>query len=411
MPITFAAIRAAAERIAGIAHRTPLLSSRSLSDMAGAQVYLKAENLQRAGSFKVRGAVNRLATLGRDQLANGVIAASAGNHAQGVALASRLLGPGLGFPDGVPCTIVMPRGAPMTKIQATSGYGATVVLHGETFDDALAEAQRRAQAQGKTFIHAFDDEAVVAGQGTLGLELAHDLPDADLVLVPIGGGGLISGVATALAELAPRCQVIGVQAEAATAATQSFRQGKRLAVAARPTIADGIAVGQPGALTLPIMQRLVRDVVTVSEEETAHAILVLLERTKLLVEGAGAVSVAALLGGKVPVQGNKVIAVLSGGNIDTTVIARTLQHGMAHAGRYLVLRVTVPDRPGGLAGLLEVVAKAGGNVLEVAHDRYQRDTRLGEVVVELSLETRDAAHGAEVVAAIQEGGYRLGSQQ
>ncbi|MBM3947026.1 MAG: threonine ammonia-lyase, partial [SAR202 cluster bacterium] len=336
----------------------------------------------------------------------GVIAASAGNHAQGVALAARMLGSGMGFPEGIPCTIVMPRGAPLAKLQATRGYRALVKLHGETFDEALAEAQRIGEADGKTFAHAFDDETVIAGHGTVGLEVAEDLPGAELVVVPVGGGGLIAGVATALAAHPPSARVVGVQIEAATGARDSLRQGRRVGVTPRPTIADGIAVGRPGALTLPIMQGLVHDIVTVSDEETSHAILVLLERAKLLVEGAGAVGVAALLSGRVEAAGKRVVVVLSGGNIDTNVIARTLQHGMAHAGRYLALRVVIPDRPGGLAALLRVVADAGANVLEVSHDRYRPDMMLDEVTVELTLEARDAAHEQVVSETLRERGYR-----
>jgi threonine dehydratase len=407
MTVSLGEIRAAAERIRGVVHRTPLLSSQSLSAMSGAEVWLKAENLQRAGSFKVRGATNRLRTLSAEALKRGVIAASAGNHAQGLALASRLAGPAVGMPDGVPCTIVMPRGAPITKRQATLGYGAAIVLHGDTYDEAQAEAQRLAGIHGRTLVHAFDDEAIIAGQGTVGLETAEDLPGIDLALVPVGGGGLASGVATALADLAPRCRVVGVQATAATGAERSLREGTRVVVSPARTIADGIAVGAPSDLTLSLMRRFLDGIVTVSEEEVAHAILVLHERTKLTVEGAGAVGVAALLSGKVAADGKRVAVVVSGGNIDTNVVARTLQHGMAHAGRYLALRVSLPDRPGALARLADVIARMDANIVDVAHHRYGLLAPVGAVEVEITLETMDMAHGNAVKAALRQAGYSV----
>lgn len=395
--VTLEDIRQAREVIAPLAIRTPVLSARSLGDMAGCDLLLKAENLQRAGSFKVRGAANKIATLNSDQKAKGVIAFSAGNHAQGVAVAAANL--------GIPCTIVMPTGASIPKVEATRGYGADVVLHGDDFDEAREYAENVGEERGLTLIHAFDDAAIVAGQGTVGLEMLEQADGLDMVIVPVGGGGLISGIALAIKETLPGVRVVGVQAEAASAVVDSYKANRRITVKGQPTVADGISVGTPGEITLPMITRYVDDVVMVTEEEITQAMLLLLERGKLLVEGAGAVGVAAVLGGKAAVAGKRVAAVLSGGNVDTHLIARVLEHGLAHAGRYLVIRVMVEDRPGQLNRLLTIVSSTNVNVLDIGHLRHAASVHLGHVEIQLTLETRNLAHSIEVKDRLRDAGF------
>ncbi|MDE2899743.1 MAG: threonine ammonia-lyase [Chloroflexota bacterium] len=397
--ITLEDVRQARSVIADLAIQTPMLPARSLGDLANCDLLLKAENLQRAGSFKVRGATNRIAALDPGQKARGVIAASAGNHAQGVALAAASL--------GIPCTIVMPAGASIPKVEATRGYGATVVLHGDDFDEATDHARQIAKEGGLTLIHAFDDPLIVAGQGTVGLEILEQADDLDMVVVPVGGGGLISGIALAIKETAPRIKVVGVQAEAASAVVDSYKANRRITVKGQATVADGISVGTPGEITLPLVSRYVDDMVLVEEEEITQAMLLLLERGKLLVEGAGAVGLAAILGGKVSVEGKRVATVLSGGNVDTHLIARVLENGLAHAGRYLVIRVTVEDRPGRLNRLLNIISKADVNVLDIGHLRHAASVHLGHVEIQLTLETRNHAHSAEVRELLHDAGYTL----
>ena len=373
----------------GRARITPLLASATLSRMTGRSVHLKAENLQRTGSFKVRGAYVKLASLSAEERAQGVIAASAGNHGQAVAWAAGQL--------GVASTVLMPLDASISKIEATRGYGAEVLLFGERFDDALAEAKRRAAEDGRILIHAFDDERVIEGQGTLGLELAEQLGEEEgTVIVPIGGGGLAAGVAVALRELRPRLRLVGVQA----ANCSPFAGGGE----PHPTIADGIAVKQPGALTRRLIDERLDEIVTVSDEEIAESILLLLERSKLLVEGAGAASLAALLFGK---QGTgPVTCILSGGNIDPAALIPVLRHGLTRTGRVLVLRTTIEDRPGQLAALLAEVAAARANVISVEHGREGvRNLHLTETTLELRMLTRDAEHCDQVVAHLRERGY------
>ncbi len=395
--VTLADIHKAREVIAPLAIRTPMLSARSLGHMAGCDLLLKAENLQRAGSFKVRGAANKIAALGPDQKAKGVIAFSAGNHAQGVAVAAANL--------GIPCTIVMPSGASIPKVEATRGYGADVVLHGDDFDEAREHAWNLAQDRGLTLVHAFDDPAIVAGQGTIGLEILEQADGLDMVVVPVGGGGLISGVALALKESNPGIKVVGVQAEAASAVVDSYKANRRITVKGRPTVADGISVGTPGEITLPMISRYVDDMALVEEEEITQAMLLLLERGKLLVEGAGAVGLAAALSGKVSVEGKRVATILSGGNVDTHLIARVLEHGLAHAGRYLVIRVMVEDRPGQLNRLLTIVSSTNVNVLDIGHLRHAASVHLGYVEIQLTLETRNLAHSNEVKERLREAGF------
>ncbi len=374
-----------------------MLPARSLGQMAGCELFLKAENLQRAGSFKVRGAANKIAALTPDQKARGVIAASAGNHAQGVALAAANL--------DIPCTIVMPTGASLPKVEATRGYGATVLLQGDDFDQAQRHARRIMRENGMTFIPAFDDPAIVAGQGTIGLEMLEQVEDLDAVVVPAGGGGLISGIGLAIKETAPGIRVIGVQAAAATAVVDSYKANRRVTVKGQPTVADGIAVGTPGKITLPLVSRYVDDMVVVEEDEITQAMMLLLERGKLLVEGAGAVGFAAVLGGKIEVAGKRVAVVLSGGNVDTHLIARVMEHGLAHAGRYLVLRIMVEDRPGQLNHLLNIVSGAEANVLDIGHLRHAPSVHLGQVEIQLTLETRNDAHAEEVRERLRNAEY------
>ena len=397
--VTVEDIRQARDVISHLAIRTPMLPARSLGDLANCDLLLKAENLQRAGSFKVRGAASKIASLSVEQKAKGVIAASAGNHAQGVALAAANL--------GIPCTIVMPKGASIPKVEATRGYGATVILHGDDFDEATTHAWLLVQENDLTLIHAFDDPAIVAGQGTIGLEMLEQADDLDMVVVPVGGGGLISGIALAIKETNPGIKVVGVQAEAASAVVDSYKANRRVIVRGQATVADGISVGTPGEITLPLVSRYVDDMVLVQEEEITRAMLLLLERGKLLVEGAGAVGLAAVLGGKIPVAGKRVATVLSGGNVDTHLIARVLEHGLAHAGRYLVIRVTVEDRPGQLNRLLNIVSSANVNVLDIGHLRHAASVHLGHVEIQLTLETRNQDHSVEIQEHLRDAGYAL----
>jgi threonine dehydratase len=377
---TLSDIESARERIGSHARVTPVYGSASLERATGRDVVLKAENLQRTGSFKIRGAFNTLATLSPEERAGGVVAASAGNHGQAVAWAAREL--------GVHATIFMPQDAPMAKVEPTLTYGGKVVLGGEGFHDALADAERRAEETGATFVHAFEDERVIAGQGTLGLELAEQVPDVGTVLIPVGGGGLAAGIATALRALRRDVRIVGVQTR---------REGY--------TIADGIAVKHPGELTMSILDALLDDLVEVSDEETSEAITLLLERAKLVVEGAGAVGVAALLTGKAGGGSGSVCAVLSGGNIDPTLLISVMQHGLTAAGRYLVFRSRLADRPGELIKLLELVAHERGNIVQIEHHREGVDLDLGDTGVELTVVTRNEDHRRAIVAALEASGF------
>ena len=392
------AIRAAAATIEGVATRTPVFPSRLLSERVGAEVLMKAENLQRTGSFKIRGSYNRISALSADERARGVVAASAGNHAQGVALAARTL--------GVESTIFMPVDASMAKVQATVGYGAQIALQGSTFDDAQAAARERAASTGATFISAFDDERIIAGQGTVGLELAEQVPDVDLVVVPCGGGGLLAGSALALTALLPGVRVVGVQATGCAAFVRSVQHGQIEAAVRAQTIADGIAVKRPGELTFPLVQRHVHEMVAVTDEEIVEAIALLLERQKLVVEGAGAVGVAALLGGHVPdVAGRRVAVVLSGGNIDLPLLQAVVRRGLTVSGRYLVMRTRILDRPGSLMKLLQLLADDRVNIVDVVHHREGLDILVTDTEVELTVETRDAEHAEGVLALLARHGY------
>jgi threonine dehydratase len=384
---TLAEIEAARERIGGLARVTPVFSSETLARRSGRPVMLKAENLQRTGSFKIRGAVNQIATLTDAERAAGVVTASAGNHGQAVALAAR--------EAGVAATVFMPQDAPMAKVDATRSYGAEVVLVGEGFDEADVAAQERVDA-GATLVHAFEDEVVIAGQGTLGLEIAEQVGELETLVVPIGGGGLASGIALALNELRPEVKIVGVQAETCAPFAGGGEPGH--------TIADGIAVKKPGELTRRILADRLDEIVTVSDREIAQAIVLLLERVKLVVEGAGAASVAAVLGGKLRGSG-PACALLSGGNIDATLLIEIARHGLTQAGRFLVIRAKIDDRPGALARLLGLIADERVNVLSVEHHREGIDLPVIGTEVELTLATRDEEHCDELLERLAEWGY------
>lgn len=376
---------------------TPMIPAKGF--VPDCRFYLKADCLQKTGAFKLRGAYYKLSTLTDEEKARGVVACSAGNHAQGVAFAARDM--------GIPATICIPAGAPLSKIEATRSYGANVVLVPGVYDDAHAEAVRLRDEQGLTFIHPFDDERVMAGQGTIGLEIAEQLPDVDVVLVPIGGGGLIAGVASALRQLKPACRIIGVQAAGAASMADSLRAGHILTLPEVHTVADGIQVKTPGEKTFAICREAVDEVVTVGEAEIASAILTVLERQKLMVEGAGAVGVAAAMYGELDLRGKTVCALLSGGNLDVTMLERIITRGLAREGRTVGFSTVLPDRPRALAGLLGIVSELGANVLEVSHERSSLKADLGSTVVHLLVETRNRAHVDELFDALHREGYQL----
>jgi threonine dehydratase len=377
---------------------TPLLHSRVLSETVGGPVFLKAENLQRTGSFKVRGGYVRIARLSDAERARGVVAASAGNHAQGVAFAAGLL--------GCAATVVMPAGAPLPKVLATRGYGAEVVLQGSCVEDAVTEALAIAERTGAVFIHPYDHPDIVAGQGTVGFEIIEQCPQVRTVVVPVGGGGLAAGITVAVKALDPSVQVVGVQAEAVSPYPGSMAAGHPVTVQARPTMADGIAVSRPGDIPFGILSTAAERVVTVTEESLSRGLLLCLERAKQVVEPAGAAGVAALLeharGFEPPV-----VVVLSGGNIDPLLLSKLLRHGLAAAGRYLAFRCRLPDQPGSLAKLMADLADLGANVLEVGHERLAPKLHVNEVEVVVQVETRGPEHCAEVIEALRAGGYTL----
>jgi len=392
---------AAEANVRQVAHLTPLLHSNFVSVATGTEVWLKAENLQRTGAYKVRGAFNRMSKLSKDERKRGVVAASAGNHAQGVALAAGYL--------GIKATIFMPIGASLPKVQATKGYGAEVVLTGATFAEALKASQEYAAKKGAVFIPPFDHIDVVIGQGTVGLEVIEQMPDVDNIIVAIGGGGLAAGVAVAAklkaAANGRKVKVYGVQAEHAAAYPSSIKAGKPLEVHTTPTIADGIAVAKPGKIPFELIKTHIDKVVTVSENEIAKAILVLIERAKQIVEPAGAVGVAALLAGKLKLKG-KTVVILSGGNMDPLLLQRVVKHGLAAAERYTNISVMLPDRPGQLALTAEVIAGANANVIEVLHTRNSDGLQISEVELNLSVETSGHEHALQVVEALRKAGLK-----
>ena len=398
LAVGLAEIEAARAVLRGITVVTPMEESRWLSALCGGPVRLKCENLQRTGSFKTRGAYYRMARLSEAERAAGVVAASAGNHAQGVALSAQML--------GIKATVFMPEGAPIPKERATRGYGAEVVFEGSYIEDALAGARRFAEETGAVLIHPFDHADIMAGQGTCGLEIAEQAPEATTVLVPTGGGGLIAGTAIALKARRPDVHLVGVQAEGAAAYPRSLEEGAPVALDRMRTMADGIAVGMPGALPFAAVRDLVDEVVTVSEDSMSRALVSLVERAKMVVEPAGAAAVAALLDHPERWE-TPLVAVLSGGNIDPLLLGKVIRHGMAAAGRYHAMRVTIPDVPGGLAGLLQEVSAAGANVLEVVHERNSPSLHVGEVEVVVQLETRGPEHSERLRERLRDGGYRV----
>ena len=376
---------------------TPIITTRTLSERAGTRVVLKAENLQGTGSFKLRGVMSKIAALG-DETARGVVCGSAGNHAQAVAYAARS--------RGVPCEVFMPESAPIAKADAVLALGATLHLAGRSVDDCVAAARERAAEAGMQFIHPFDDPDVISGQGGIGLELLRQVPDLARVVVPVGGGGLISGISVAIRSQRPEVEVIGVQVEACAPFVASIRAGRPVAVDSVRTIADGIAVKHPGEITLNLIERWVKELVVVGEDQVAEAMVFLMERSKLVVEGAGAVGVAALLGGLLPgpIDGTTVL-VLSGGNVGAGLLAEVARRHETQAGRRLVLRVRIPDLPGSLAALLRMISSTGANLLDVQHLREGLDLHIQETAVQLVLETRGPEHAAAVRTAIEQGGY------
>ncbi len=416
LAITLADVQAARERIRGSIYYTPAPHSARLSQLTGQQIFLKLDNLQRTGAFKERGALNRILVLNAGEKARGVIAASAGNHAQAVAYHAAA--------HGIRARIVMPEMTPLVKVSATSGYGAEVVLHGDNYDEAHAEALRQAEASGMVFLHPFDDPAVIAGQGSIGLELLEEVPDLDAVVVPIGGGGLIGGIACAMKELRPQVRVIGVQTERLPSMLRAREAGGPVTLPPQATIADGIAVRRAGALTYPLVERYVDEIVTVDEEEIAQAILVLLESEKTLAEGAGAVALAALLQHKTslssmaqPLNGTarpldglarplRTAVLVCGGNIDVSLLAMMIERGLVKDGRRTRLRIHLTDRPGALHGMTKILADARANIVQTSHDRAYYGVNLGNTVIDVTLETRGTGHIDEIRAALGTAGYR-----
>jgi len=397
---TLTDIQEAAGRIRDRVIRTPLVYSPTFSGMTGAEVYLKLECMQKGGSFKVRGAMNRVLARRGEIGEPGVIAASAGNHAQGVALAARL--------TGVPVTIVMPEWVSLAKEAAARGYGASVVLSGTSLAESITAAEEMAAREGMTFIHPYDDEAVIAGQGTIGIEILEDLPGVDTVVVPVGGGGLVAGIAVAVKGLRPEARVIGVQAAACPSALEALMAGQPVLVPEEYTVADGIRVRQAGELTFPVIRDLVDEVVTVPEEAIMDAMLELLERKKVVAEGAGAAGLAALIAGIVPAApGSRIVIVISGGNVDTALLERVIRRGRFRSGRILQFTVLLEDVSGTLSGLLAVLAREKANILHVVQARSEPGYPIHLTRVEIEVETRGPDHIAQVTAAVEEAGYRI----
>jgi threonine dehydratase len=409
--VTLSDIQSALVRVRKFIYVSPCTKSEAFSELTGHSIYLKLENRQRTGAYKERGALNKLLSLTTEERFQGVIAASAGNHAQAVAYHASNL--------GIRAKIVMPLATPLIKVSATRGYGGEVVLHGANYDEAYVEAMRLSAQDHLTFVHAFDDDAVIAGQGTLGLELLEQHPDLEAVVVPIGGGGLIGGIGCALKETNPRVQVIGVQPARLPSVNAALSEGKPVTLPSAVTIADGIAVRRVGVRTLPLIQKYVDDIVTVEEEEIANAVLLLLEREKTLAEGAGAAAVAALVNRRIPMlhdstlhdsmmrdkAAKKVIAIVSGGNIDVTLLARIIERGLVKDGRLVRLRVHLPDYPGALHRLTGILAQHRANIVETSYDRAYHNVNLGDTAIDITMETRGPDHIAELISALGANGY------
>ncbi|MEZ5345219.1 MAG: threonine ammonia-lyase [Pyrinomonadaceae bacterium] len=400
MTVKFSDIEDARSVLEGVIANTPVLPDNALSAKIGIPAYSKAECLQRSGSFKIRGAYNKISRLTPGEKERGVIAASAGNHAQGVALAAAL--------HNISSTIVVPKYAPLTKVNATRNYGADVILEGAGFDEAVAYSRKLQEERNLTYVHAFEDEKVIAGQGTIGIEIARDLPDATVVVVPIGGGGIISGTAIAIKTLLPKARVIGVEAKNLAVINESLRAGQPVEMPFKSTIADGIAIKRPGSISLELIKEYVDEVVEVTEEEIAYGIFHCVQNNHLVVEGAGAAGVAAVLANKIDLGKNDVVcSVLCGGNIDANLLARILEQVLVREGRYIIVKSLVDDRPGGLAQMLKKVAEIGANVIEVFHRRALWLAPFGRVGVEMLLEVKDEEHGKEVIAYLEESGYQI----
>jgi len=395
--VTLAEIHAAMARIRDSIYLSPCARSEEMSQLTGNSVYLKLDNLQRTGAFKERGALNKLLTLTEEERSRGVIAASAGNHAQGLAYhAGR---------HGIRAQIVMPLTTPLIKVSATKGYGAEVVLHGANYDEACEEALRRSEQSGMTFVHPFDDEVVIAGQGTMGLEILQQVPDMEALVAPIGGGGLIAGVACAVKETNPKVRVIGVQPARLPSMKVAIAEGHPVTLSPAATIADGISVRRAGEKTLPLIQKYVDDIVTVDEEEIANAVLLLLEREKTLAEGAGAAAIAALINRKTPLNGKKVAVLVCGGNIDVSLLSRIMERGLVKDGRLVRLRVHLPDYPGALHRLTGILAQHRANIVETSYDRAYYGVNLGDTAIDITMETRGPDHIVELLSALSASGY------
>lgn len=399
MNIQLSDVERASARLHDVIHPIPVTSSKTFSAMSGADLYLKFENQQKTGSFKVRGAYNKIAKLAEEGKKSPVVASSAGNHAQGVAYASSQL--------GIKSTIVMPRSAPMAKVSATEGYGAEVVLSGDCYDDAYAKAMEIVKEQGATFIHPFNDIDVIAGQGTIALEILRDLPTVDTIVVPAGGGGLLAGVAFAAKQVNPRVRVIGVQAEGADAIVQSFQAKKLVSTESANTIADGIAVKTPGDVTVDLINQYVDEMVTVSDDEIAAAILLLLERTKQVVEPAGATPLAAALNNKFDLKGKKVVCVMSGGNIDVSFIHRVVEKGLVTRGRQMRFKTIMVDVPGSLEKFSAIAAKCNANIIMIQYDRMHAELGLDEVIMHVAVEVSSYETGMKMIKKLEKAGYKI----
>jgi len=397
--VTLASIQAARTRIGNAVLYSPCHLSHYLSELTGLPLHLKFENLQRTGSFKERGALNKLLTLNEEERSRGVIAASAGNHAQGVAFHAAAL--------GIHAQIVMPLTTPLVKVAATRAFGAEVILHGASYDEACEEATRRCRMEGSTFIHPFDDPEVISGQGTIGLELLEQVPDLEAVVVPIGGGGLISGIGCALKERNPKIRVVGVEPEKLPSMQRALEAGAPVTIAQEATIADGIAVRRAGDITLPLVNKYVDEIVTVDDEEIASAILMLLEQEKTLAEGAGAAALAAIVQSKTNLRHRRTVALVCGGNIDVTLLAKIIERGLVKDGRLLRIRVYLQDRPGALHQLTQILARERANIVETLHNRAYYGVSLGETVIDVTLETRGATHITAISQALREAGFHF----
>ncbi|MDP9160638.1 MAG: threonine ammonia-lyase [Acidobacteriota bacterium] len=395
--VTLTDIETALGRIRASIYLSPCARSETFSQLTGNSVFLKLDNLQRTGAFKERGALNKLLTLTKNERERGVIAASAGNHAQGLAYHAGL--------HNIRALICMPLTTPLVKVSATRAYGADVVLHGANYDEACEEAVRRSLGENLTFVHPFDDDAVIAGQGTLGLEILAQHPEIEAIIAPIGGGGLIGGIACAVKEKTPKVRIIGVQPARLPSMKAAIAEGKPVTLPPAATIADGIAVRRAGDRTLPLVQKYVDDIVTVDEEEIANAILLLLEREKTLAEGAGAAAIAALINRKVELQGKRVAVLVCGGNIDVTLLARIMERGLVKDGRLVRLRVHLPDYPGALNQLTGILAQHRANIVETSYDRAYYGVNLGDTAIDITMETRGPEHIAELLTALTAGGY------